>query len=254
MRYSESMQKDTSWNKVAGWYDDYLQDEDTYQAKVIAPNLMRMLNIQKGERIIDLACGQGFFTREVLKITTNVVGADLSRELILKAKALTPDTTFHVAPAHKLGFGKDTEFDAALCVLALQNISEISPVFKEVRRILKPHGRFVFVINHPAFRVLKRSSWGWDEEQNVQYRRVDGYLSAAKIAVDMHPGKTKGPTTVSYHRSLQDFFKALHSAGLSVVRLEEWISHKKSGAGPRQTAEDTARKEIPLFMAIEARK
>lgn len=253
--YSAVMTKknDTSWGSVAGWYDDYLKDEDTYQAKVIAPNLMRVLNIQKGERVLDVACGQGYFTREVARGTDKAVGADISPELIAKAKAQTPGVTFYATPASKLAFAKDGEFDAALCVLALQNIEDIGAVFKEVKRVLAPTGRFVFVLNHPAFRVLKRSSWGWDDATGAQYRRVDGYLSAAKVAVDMHPGKTAGVTTVSYHRSLQDFTKALAGAGLCISRLEEWISHKQSQKGPRQKAEDLARREIPLFMCIEAR-
>lgn len=244
--------KTTSWGGVADWYDEHLGGEDTYQAKVIAPNLMRILAIKKGERVLDLACGQGYFAREVKKFSDQVVGADISKELVQKAKAQTPGVVFHATPAHKLGFAKHGEFDAVLCVLALQNMEDIGRVFKEVKRVLKPGGRFVFVLNHPAFRVLKRSSWGWDEETRAQYRRIDSYLSSAKVSVDMAPGKARSEKTVSYHRSLQDFFKALHGAGLAVTRLEEWISHKSSQKGPRQKAEDTARKEIPLFMCIEA--
>lgn len=244
--------KTTSWGSVAGWYDEHLGGDDTYQAKVIAPNLMRILAIKKDERVLDLACGQGYFTREVKKYSDHVVGADISKELVARAKAQTPGVAFHATPAHKLSFAQTGEFDAVLCVLALQNMEDIGSVFKEVRRVLKPNGRFVFVLNHPAFRVLKRSSWGWDEGTKTQYRRADGYLSSAKIAVDMAPGKAKKSSTVSYHRSLQDFFKALHGAGLAATRLEEWISHKSSQKGPRQKAEDVARKEIPLFMCIEA--
>jgi SAM-dependent methyltransferase len=244
---------ETSWGKVAGWYDDYLGQEDTYQAQVILPNLVRLLNLHKGERILDLACGQGFFTQELVKLGAQVVGADISPELIAHARARVAGASFYPAPAHKLGFAKAGEYDAVICVLALQNMSELLPVFKEARRVLKPRGRFVMVLNHPTFRVLKRSSWGWDEGQGIQYRRVDGYLSAAKIEVDMSPGSGRRGSTVSYHRSLQDFFKALSGAGLTVSRLEEWISHKQSGAGTRQKAEDLSRKEIPLFMALEAR-
>jgi ubiquinone/menaquinone biosynthesis C-methylase UbiE len=164
-----------------------------------------------------------------------------------------------VADSHNLSLFKDQQFNLIICVLALQNMDNLSAVFKEVRRVLKTSGKFVFVINHPTFRILKRSSWGWDNEAKIQYRRIDGYLSGGKIDVDMSPSqagqnasqKSKNKT-ISYHYSLQDIFKALNSAGLKVSRLEEWISHKKSEAGTRQKAEDLARKEIPLFMAIEA--
>ncbi len=70
----------------------------------------------------------------------------------------------------------------------------------------------------------------------------------------MHPGQAKSESTISYHRSLQDYTKGLAKAGFSITRLEEWISHKKSQTGPRQEAEDTARKEIPLFLMLEVKK
>lgn len=256
-------ERDTSWGKVAGWYAEHLQKEDTYHSRVILPNLLRMVKIIKGERVLDLGCGEGFFARALAKAGARVAGADIAKELITHARA-KGGAEYFVAPSNKLSFAKDGEFGAVVCILALQNIEDIAGTFKEVRRVLKKGGpaspntpsrggRFVFVINHPAFRVLKRSRWGWDEEAQAQYRRVDGYLSPAKVFIDMHPGASKATRTISYHRSLQDFFKALHGAGFAVCRLEEWISHKESGKGPRQAAEDAARKEIPLFMALEAR-
>ena len=45
--------------------------------------------------------------------------------------------------------------------------------------------------------------------------------------------------------------KIFSKSGFAITRLEEWISHKQSGTGPRQTAEDKARREIPMFMCIE---
>lgn len=245
-------ERDTSWGKVADWYGEHLQKDDTYHSKVILPNLLRMLKVKKGERVLDMACGEGFFAREFAKAGAIVTGADIAKELIAQAQAKGGETYF-AAPANKLFFAKDGAYDAVVCVLALQNIEDLSGAFKEARRVLAKGGRFIFVLNHPAFRVLKRSSWGWDEASKTQYRRIDGYLSAAKVFVDMHPGASKATRTISYHRSLQDFFKALGGAGFAVSRLEEWVSHRASGKGPRQAAEDTARKEIPLFAALEAR-
>ncbi len=242
----------TSWGKVATWYGEHLSEADTYHAKVVLPNLLRVLGLKPGEAVLDLACGEGYFSRAMAKEGAKVVGADISKELIDKA-VQQGGAAFHVAPANKLSFAKDKSFDTVVCVLALQNIEDLAGTLKEVKRVLKPSGRLVVVLNHPAFRVLKRSSWGWDDKMKAQYRRIDGYLSGAKVVVDMAPGKKEKAHTVSYHRSLQDFFKPLSANGLAVAKLEEWISHRQSQPGPRQKAEDVARKEIPLFMLLEAR-
>ncbi len=73
--------KKTSWGEVADWYQRFLQGEGTYQKEVILPNLLRLLEIQKGETILDLACGPGFFSQEFLKKGAKVIGADIAKEL-----------------------------------------------------------------------------------------------------------------------------------------------------------------------------
>ena len=247
-------ERDTSWGKVADWYGEHVESKDSYHQNVVLPNLVRVLNLTKNDTVLDLACGEGFFAREFIKSAKRVVGADISRELIEQATQKDKKGVYHVAPANKLSFAKDGEFSVVACVLALQNIEDLAGTFKEVARVLAPKGKMVMVLNHPTFRVLKRSSWGWDEATQTQYRRVDGYLSGAKVFVDMAPGSAKTVRTISYHRSLQDFVKVLSGAGFAVTKLEEWISHKASGKGPRQAAEDRARKEIPLFMLLEAKR
>jgi SAM-dependent methyltransferase len=127
----------------------------------------------------------------------------------------------------------------------------------EISRVLKPGARLVLVLNHPAFRIPGASSWSYDEKANIQYRNINKYLSEISQEVDMTQGE-KNPKnkkfTMTFHRPLQVYFKAFAKAGLSVIRLEEWASHKTSDAGPRKLAEDLSRKEIPLFMCLELKK
>lgn len=251
--------KDTSWGNVAGWYDSLLEDSDgSFQSKVIMPNLIRVLDPKKGMIILDVACGQGYFTRAFKSAGAAASGCDISRELIEAAKKHSPaGIDFHVALAHRLSFAASDSIDAVTIVLALQNIENMAEVLVEVSRVLKPGGRLIVVLNHPAFRIPDRSSWQWDEKLGKQYRRVDAYLSDAKKLIDMSPGeidKNKKEFTVSFHRPLQSYVKAMNKAVLSLTRLEEWISHKKSQKGPRAEEEDRIRKEIPLFLMIEARK
>jgi ubiquinone/menaquinone biosynthesis C-methylase UbiE len=249
----------TSWGGVADWYDDLLGQEDTYQSKVILPNLTRLVAPRAGDKILDLACGQGFFSRSFAEAGAKVIGVDISMELIEKAKekpVKSLQLEYFVSPSHKLSMIQDASIDKVTIVLALQNIEKMSETFDECVRVLKTGGSLFLVLNHPTFRIPKRSSWHYDEEQGIQYRRIDGYLSESKAEIDMHPGQIHQDSeqTVSFHRPLQVFFKALNKSGFIVSRLEEWNSHKKSQQGKRSEAEDRARKEIPLFMCLEARK
>ncbi len=141
-------------------------------------------------------------------------------------------------------------FDAATCVLAIQNIHPIVPVFEGIARLLKPGGRLVIVMMHPHFRGSKESHWGWDEATQTQYRRVDRYLEPRKSPIVTSPGKKDGRYTWTFHKPLEMYVKSLARAGLLIDAIEEWPSHKTSQPGPRAAAENTARREIPMFMAI----
>jgi ubiquinone/menaquinone biosynthesis C-methylase UbiE len=246
--------KNTSWENVAEWYDKLLEGEGTYQKELILPNLLRLMNIRRGDAVLDLACGPGFFSREFAARGAAVIGVDTSKTLIGLAKknAASDLATFHIASAHALPLVKTMSVDKVAIVLALQNIERVVAVLEECARVIKKDGALYVVLNHPAFRVPKASGWGWDEKAKVQYRRVDRYLSELKIPIQMHPGNTPNQVTTSFHRPLQFYFKALNKAGFAVSLMEEWNSHKKSQAGPRANAEDIARKEIPLFLCLTA--
>jgi len=165
---------------------------------------------------------------------------------------------YFAASADDLKMLKDQSLDKAVLILTIQNIENTKGVFEECARVLKPEGKLFLVLNHPAFRIPKYSDWEWDAKAKIQYRRIDSYLSESRAKIEMHPSaQTRGRRseyTISFHRPLQFYFKALEKSGFCVSRLEEWNSHKKSEAGPRAKTEDRARKEIPLFLFLEGIK
>jgi ubiquinone/menaquinone biosynthesis C-methylase UbiE len=262
----------TSWGGVADWYDQYLKDEDSYQNKVILPNLRRILSLNKNQSLLDIACGQGFFSMQFAPEVKSLVGLDISSELVSMAKEQSikmnhKNARFIVSPAHDLSKIATDSVDVAICILAAQNIQELDIVFKESSRVLVKGGRLVLVLNHPSFRIPQSSDWYFNESKRVgddpnigkQGRVVYRYLSEGMIKIDMNPSvpshkKDLKQYTVSYHRPLQVFVKWLTKNGFSITKLEEWSSHKKSQSGPKAKIEDLARKEIPLFMCIEATK
>lgn len=255
-------QENTSWGSVASWYDEYLQAENTYQAKVIAPNLLRVLRVveSKPETILELGCGQGYFLKQVADTAgkSKVHGIDVSAELLgIAKKEMGSAVTLTHTKASKLAHLQNNSIDLAYSVLALQNMSDLDAVLKEVKRVLTQKGRLVAVLNHPAFRIPKQSDWHYSDERKAQGRVIYTYMSDKKFAIDMHPGRTaageKKEETFSFHHPLQYYSKVLSKHGFCITKIEEWLSHKESEEGPKKRAEDESRKEIPMFMMLEIR-
>ncbi len=252
---------DTSWEPVAGWYDDLLTDRgsDHYE-HVILPGVLRLMQPLAGQRVLDVACGQGIAARRMAVLGSTVVGVDIAPGLIAAAQQHGGDNvTYRVGDVRELAaLHIDGTFDAATCVMGLSNIEPLGPVFAGVAALLKTGGRFVCIVQHPAFRIADQTAWGWDAQQNKQFRRVDGYLSPAQKAIVMNPGAVaaggKAVTTITFHRPLQSYIRLLVEAGFAIDALEEWPAVRTSNAGPRAMEENRSRAEIPLFAALRARK
>ncbi|MGD1278453.1 MAG: methyltransferase domain-containing protein [Tepidisphaeraceae bacterium] len=246
----------TDWGDVADWYDQLVGESGSeYHREVVIPGVLRLLGAAVGQAIIDVACGQGVLCRALARCGAEVTGVDAAEELIRVARDRGPaHIHYHVADARHLSFLPADRFDGAACVLAIANIHPLAPVFQGVGRILKTGGRLIIVLMHPCFRGEKETSWGWDEKAKRQYRRVDRYLIPRKTPIVTHPGSKPGQYTWTFHRPLSAYVKALRQGGLAVDAMEEWPSHKHSSSGGRAAAENLARREIPLFLAMRAIK
>lgn len=258
-RETATTKHDTSWNEVAGWYDTLLEDRgsDHYE-RVILPGVLGLLGVRSGDRVLDLACGQGILARRLAAIGAKVTGVDAAPKLIDAARARSPEIEYHVGDARALGSLRLSGFDAAACVMALSNIDPLDVALRGMASSLRPGGVFAAVIVHPAFRAPGESHWGWDDKSKRQFRRVDAYLTPFRKDVRMHPGKAAHGksggeiVTPTFHRPIGDYVRALADAGLLVTDLREWISEREATSGPRAPEENRARREIPLFLGIRA--
>jgi 2-polyprenyl-3-methyl-5-hydroxy-6-metoxy-1,4-benzoquinol methylase len=77
----------THWGKVAEWYDQLVGEEGSeFHRDVIFPGVLRLLAVQPGEAILDVACGQGVFCRLLSQHGAKATGVDASPELIKLAR------------------------------------------------------------------------------------------------------------------------------------------------------------------------
>jgi ubiquinone/menaquinone biosynthesis C-methylase UbiE len=245
----------TSWEKSADWYDRIIGERGSeLYREVVIPRALDLLRPARGEQMLDIGCGQGVFSRAMAESGARVTGIDASRTLIQKARTYQGRTAIRYVDRDAASLEGLGEFDGISAILCLQNLEHLDKVCSAALSVLKPGGRMLWVLNHPAFRIPRQSSWGFEEDRKIQYRRIDAYSSTLSIPIVMHPGRADSESTVSIHRSLEDLTRPAFASGLLLGGIEEWHSHKESQPGPRARAENRARKEFPLFMGLLWRK
>jgi ubiquinone/menaquinone biosynthesis C-methylase UbiE len=217
---------------------------------------MKLLDPKPGQQVLDVGAGQGVLAPYVARAGASYVGVDASPRLAaLARKRHGKDGRFLVGDARSLERVPElspASFDAAVFLLSLQDMDPLEPVLQSAARMLKPGGRMVLLLTHPAFRIPRQSGWGFDEGRKLVYRRVDRYLTPLPVPMKPFPGQEG--RTWSFHRPLQDYVNALSDAGLHVDRMDEVPAGAVlSGSGNRR-ADAHARKEIPLFLLLRAVK
>lgn len=127
---------------VSGGHQSW--SSDVYQSNagfvpVLGNAVLGWLSPRRGERILDLGCGDGALTARIVEAGADVVGVDASEAFVASARALGLDA--RQMDGHELRF--DAEFDAVFSNAALHWMTDPSAVTQGVRRALKPGGRFV---------------------------------------------------------------------------------------------------------------
>jgi trans-aconitate methyltransferase len=103
-------------------------------------NVLELLEVKSGERILDLGCGTGHLTKKIREQGAEVIGIDASPEMITQAKGNYPELDLIVADGANFSF--DERFDAVFTNATLHWIKDADGVIKSVYNALKPGGRF----------------------------------------------------------------------------------------------------------------
>jgi SAM-dependent methyltransferase len=108
---------------------------------LLSPQLADLAGIESGQRVLDVGCGPGALTVELVARVGagNVSAADPSESFVTAARARNPGVDVQQAPAEQLPFADDA-FDAALAQLVVQFMSDPVAGLSEMRRVTRPGG------------------------------------------------------------------------------------------------------------------
>ena len=251
------MQRETIWERVATWYDGWVGDRGSaYHRQLAIPAVLDLLDLRRGEEVLDVGGGQGVLAEYLAEAGARPTVVDASPRLISAAKrrhAGIRDARFLVGDARRLPAVAGLEeggYDAAVFLLSIQDMDPLDEVARGIDWALRPNGRVVLLMTHPAFRQPRHSGWGYDEGRKLTYRRIDGYLSEMAVPMKSLGG---GQPTRSFHRPISAYVNGFADVGFAVdamIEIPDLPPERRPGKAVRADARANA--EIPIFMGLRA--
>ncbi|PWU20609.1 MAG: hypothetical protein C5B49_04030 [Bdellovibrio sp.] len=162
--YRELVGAKPEYDAIAGEYAKGVEDRDDRQV-VFIPTAFHYLGDIKGLRVLDLACGEGFFTR-LLKAggAVEVVGVDVSSEMIELALRKTGDAKNIKYVVNDVRQLKDYgQFDVVFAGFLLHYASSVEELDQMIRNIaisLKSGGRFITFNENPDHTLHQGIQYG----------------------------------------------------------------------------------------------
>jgi SAM-dependent methyltransferase len=129
-------------------------------------------NINKG-KLIDLGCGPGQTTKFIAdQELTDIVGIDISEEMIKVAKEINPHLQFETGDILKLEYPGNT-FGSAIAFYSIVhfNYEQVRAAFKEIKRVLKEDGQFLFSF-HVGEEIVHLDDF-LEHKVNIDFRFFD---------------------------------------------------------------------------------
>ena len=256
-RAGSGAQCETSWERVATWYDGWVGERGSaYHQQLAIPATLELLGPAPGDGILDVGGGQGVLAPYLVDAGARVTVVDASAKLIAAAKrrhGRLRAARFLVGDARRLQAvaGLDPgSHDAATFLLSIQDMDPLPDVVRGIDWALKPVSRVVVLMTHPAFRQARHSGWGYDEGRKLTYRRVDAYLGEMAVPMKSLGG---GQPTRSFHRPISAYVNALADAGFvtdAMLELPDLPPDRRPGRAARGDARANA--EIPIFLGLRA--
>lgn len=182
-------------------------ESNLFNAYYERPEMLRLAGNVSGRRILDAGCGSGPLSAALRAKGAVVTGFDVSAAMVdLARQRLGEDADLHVADLSAPLPFDDAEFDDVVASLVLHYLEDWSGPLAELRRVLKPGGRLILSVIHPAVYA-------------IAYPKAD-YFALTKYSEDyVMDGQTVWLTY--WHRPLHAIADAFAAAGFRIATISE---------------------------------
>jgi ubiquinone/menaquinone biosynthesis C-methylase UbiE len=244
--FSETLE---SWEENTETLIDFAKIDmsgDGNRVFVLDPAMWELLGDVEGLSVLDAGCGNGYFTRKLAMRGAKAIGVDFSRPFIDYCKKVENETNlgceFYAASITEMSEFTSESFDIVVSNIVMVDVLEYKAAFKEIARVLKKNGRFIWSNVHPVFGRtagaidvrLPRDS----QRNEARYlKMIDRYYDSGGELLEW---PNSNVPTWQFIRTLEQYSKALKDAGFVISEILE----------PRPTSEDI--QQNPRFLAFDA--
>lgn len=212
------------YSEFAREYDSAIQN-NIYNAQYERPSLLALLPNVKGKTVIDLGCGPGLYSEFLVENGANVTAVDGSAEMIEIVEGKLGNRVQCYVQDLAIGLPKerDQSFDIVICPLMIHYLEDLTKLFHDIKRVLKPNGLFVFSTHHPFVDYQLSPSGNYFLQEKI----VDEWDTLGRLVHVEY-----------YRRSLTAIIQAVVDAGMCVMELTEG----KPDASIQETSPECYRK------------
>jgi 2-polyprenyl-3-methyl-5-hydroxy-6-metoxy-1,4-benzoquinol methylase len=216
-----------AWDAGAAAWDDFVESgADYYRTEVHGPGLLAACGDVSGLVVLDLGCGQGWFSRRLAQRGAKVTGVELAENQIANARRREGEAPLGIdyrqldATTVHRHFPAGA-FDLVTALMSIQDMDDSGAALKAAHTVLKPGGRMLFSTPHPftdtAFREWERDAGG-----NKLALKVDRYFESSFRTLDWNMERLKYHwQTPQWRRPLSEWSALISEAGFLTRRLLE---------------------------------
>ncbi|MDD5725949.1 MAG: class I SAM-dependent methyltransferase [Patescibacteria group bacterium] len=205
---NDELEIDKIYDKTAKKYRDERSSKGTIHNTYIAnPAIRTMLQDVRDKRLLDIGCGYGEDLKYFYNLGAEVIGIELNGELINLAKQdpELKDVEIFQGSIYSLNFKKS--FDICLANLVLDQVKDLDQALREVNKVLKNGGIFVFSVAHP----LNCATNNYQEQLSDYFTTRKGYFHPTSMTCSIP----------YYYRNFEDYSKTFFNAGFFIKKIVE---------------------------------
>ncbi len=216
-----------AWNKASAAWDEFIESgADYYRHEIHGPALLDVCGDVESLDVLDIGCGQGFFSRQLARRGAQVTAIDIAENQL--EFALTHEKDHYLGIYYRNVSATDVHrefreisFDLIASCMSLHDMADPGSALLSSNRVLHPGGRLAFSIPHPFTNTPYRE-WEQNGDGEKLSLKIDKYFDSGPTYLRWSMPRLSEHWESPYMRfTLSEWADFIYQAGFLIIKMYE---------------------------------